>query len=55
MVDEAFADERVTAVLAHTLPELGASNRVLEKAGFSYDGPAREDGEPVWRYIKPRA
>ena len=32
MLAEAFADERVTAVIAHTLPERNASNRVLEKA-----------------------
>jgi ribosomal-protein-alanine N-acetyltransferase len=50
MVAEAFADERVTAVIAHTLAERNASNRVLEKAGFSFDGDSQEDGEPVWRW-----
>jgi RimJ/RimL family protein N-acetyltransferase len=55
MAHEAFADERVSAMLAHTLPEHNASNRVLEKAGFRYDGTAEEDGEAVWRYVKPRA
>jgi RimJ/RimL family protein N-acetyltransferase len=50
MLGEAFADEAVTAVIAHTLPERNASNRVLEKAGFSFDGEAEEDGEKVWRF-----
>ena len=50
MVAEAFADERVEAVIAHTLPERNASNRVLEKAGFRFDGDALESGTGVWRY-----
>jgi RimJ/RimL family protein N-acetyltransferase len=50
MVEEAFADARVTAVIAHTLAERNASNRVLEKAGFRFDGEAEEDGEAVWRF-----
>jgi ribosomal-protein-alanine N-acetyltransferase len=57
MVAEAFADEQVMSVIDHTLPERNASNRVLEKVGFSYDGDDREDGELVWRYalIRPLA
>ena len=54
MLAEAFADERVTAVIAHTLPERNASTRVLEKVGFAYDGEAREDGDPVWRFVLER-
>ncbi|HEU0023312.1 MAG TPA: GNAT family protein [Thermoleophilaceae bacterium] len=54
MLAEAFADERVASVIAHTLPEPGASNRVLEKAGFHYEGKAREGDEVVWRYSLPR-
>lgn len=50
MVAEAFSDDRVTTVIAHTLPERNASNRVLEKVGFTYDGAAAENGEVVWRY-----
>jgi RimJ/RimL family protein N-acetyltransferase len=50
MVAEAFADDAVTAVIAHTLAERNASNRVLEKAGFRFDGEAEEDGEKVWRW-----
>jgi [ribosomal protein S5]-alanine N-acetyltransferase len=38
MLAEAFADDRVTEVIAHTLAERNASNRVLEKAGFQYRG-----------------
>jgi RimJ/RimL family protein N-acetyltransferase len=54
MVAEAFADERVRLVIAHTLPEPNASNRVLEKAGFAFDGEAEEHGEVVWRYSLAR-
>jgi RimJ/RimL family protein N-acetyltransferase len=50
MVDEAFTDASVTAVTAHTLAERNASNRVLEKAGFRFDGEAEEDGDTVWRW-----
>jgi len=54
MVAEAFADDRVEAVIAHTLPERNASNRVLEKAGFRFDGDALESGRVVWRYLLAR-
>jgi [ribosomal protein S5]-alanine N-acetyltransferase len=54
MLAEAFADERVTAVIAHTLPERNASNRVLEKAGFRFEGEAQEDDEVVWRFSLTR-
>jgi ribosomal-protein-alanine N-acetyltransferase len=55
MVREAFTDNTVGAVIAHTLPERNASNRVLEKAGFSLDGEAEEDGETVWRWRLERS
>jgi [ribosomal protein S5]-alanine N-acetyltransferase len=54
MLDEAFADDSVTAVIAHTLPESNASSRVLEKAGFRFHGEAEENGRPVWRYSATR-
>ena len=54
LVAEAFADERVTAVIAHTLAERNASNRVLEKVGFRYDGDATQRGKVVWRYSLAR-
>ena len=50
MAEEAFADEGVTAVVAHTLAERNASNRVLEKAGFGFEAESEEDGQPVWRF-----
>lgn len=50
MLAEAFDDQRVTAVIAHTRARRGASTRVLEKAGFGYDGEAQEDVQPVWRW-----
>ncbi len=54
MIAEAFADGRVSAVIAHTLAERNASNRVLEKAGFHHDGEAQEDGEVIWRFSLAR-
>jgi RimJ/RimL family protein N-acetyltransferase len=54
MVAEAFADEQVRRVIAHTLPERNASNRVLLKLGFRQDGQGLEDGELVWRYVLDR-
>ena len=54
MLAEAFADEEVSLVIAHTLAERNASSRVLEKAGFVYDGEAREGSEVIWRYSRPR-
>jgi ribosomal-protein-alanine N-acetyltransferase len=50
MVAEAFADDGVEAVIAHTLAERNASNRVLEKVGFRFDGEARERDTTEWRY-----
>ena len=51
MVAEAFADDRVEQVIAHTLAERNASNRVLEKVGFRFDGEAREGDTAVWRFL----
>jgi RimJ/RimL family protein N-acetyltransferase len=51
MVAEAFADPDVTSVVAHTLPERNASNRVLKKAGFRFDATVEEDGETIWRFV----
>lgn len=50
MLAEAFADQRVTTVIAHTLPEPTASTRVLEKAGFAYDREMRTENEGTWRF-----
>ena len=46
MLDEAYADPTVEAVIAHTLPEHNPSTRVLERAGFAFD---REHGGE-WRW-----
>jgi RimJ/RimL family protein N-acetyltransferase len=54
MLAEAFADERVTGAIAHTLAERNASNRVLEKTGFAYDGEDEQDGEVIWRFATLR-
>jgi ribosomal-protein-alanine N-acetyltransferase len=54
MVAEAFADPAVRRVVAHTLPEPNASNHILEKLGFRFDGDALERGTPVWRWALER-
>ena len=53
MVAEAFADPAVRRVIAHTLPEPNASNHILEKLGFRFDGDVLERGTPVWRWALP--
>ena len=55
MLAEAFADPAVARVLAHTLPERNASNRVLEKCGFHFEGETLVRGMQVWRYACARA
>jgi RimJ/RimL family protein N-acetyltransferase len=55
MVADAFADPAVRRVIAHTLPEPNASNHILGKLGFRFDGDALERGKPVWRWALPRA
>lgn len=55
MLAEAFADERIDTVVAHTLAERNASNRVLEKAGLGFDGETAEGDETVWRFALDRA
>jgi RimJ/RimL family protein N-acetyltransferase len=54
MLDEAFEDPEVMAVIAHTLAEPGPSPRVLEKAGFRNDGLLSEDDGVVWRFRRER-
>jgi RimJ/RimL family protein N-acetyltransferase len=50
MLEEAFTDPDVAAVIAHTLPERNASTRVLEKAGFEFDGEVFQEGRETWRF-----
>jgi len=56
MVDYAFRSADVSRVIAHTLPEGAASQRVLQKAGFRRTGAVvdPEDGL-VWRFEVSRA
>ena len=54
MAEHAFADDSVTALIAHTLPEHNASTRVLEKSGFGHEGELSEDGQRVWRWRRDR-
>ena len=43
----AFADPRVTMVIAHTLPELIPSIGVLQSAGFAFAGNGDDPDEPT--------
>lgn len=55
---DAWAVPDVHAVLAHTLAQAGASGRVLEKAGFAYEGEVcDEQVGTAWRFRleRPRA
>jgi ribosomal-protein-alanine N-acetyltransferase len=56
LVEFALADDAVTIVRAHTLPEANASTRVLTKNGFRHLGEVidPEDGR-VWRWELPRS
>lgn len=52
----AFADARVTRVLAHTLVELEPSIGVLRSAGFAFVGPGADPQEPrAIQYVLHRA
>ena len=53
MTEFAFADKRVVIVIAHTLPKMNASARILEKVGYVFAGEIEhpEDGL-VWRWEK---
>jgi [ribosomal protein S5]-alanine N-acetyltransferase len=55
LVDYAFTSPEVRVVIAHTLPDSTASQRVLEKCGFTHVGEKidPEDGL-VWRFEKRR-
>jgi RimJ/RimL family protein N-acetyltransferase len=55
LLEYSFAFEDVRVVLAHTLPDAVASQRVLKKCGFTHVGEEidPEDGL-VWRFEKHR-
>jgi RimJ/RimL family protein N-acetyltransferase len=50
----AFSHANVTRVIAHTLPELQPSIRVLEKCGFAFVGDGAETGTIQFELIRPR-
>jgi ribosomal-protein-alanine N-acetyltransferase len=51
LIAMAVSEPGISRVVAHTLPERNASNRILEKLGMSFAGEATdpEDGQ-VWRW-----
>lgn len=55
LIDFATRDPRVRTICAHTLAEINASTRVLEKCGLKKVGDAidPENGLKVWRWEKP--
>jgi RimJ/RimL family protein N-acetyltransferase len=55
LIDFATNDSRVRSIRAHTLAEMNASTRVLQKCGFKKTGDAidPENNLPVWRWEKP--
>jgi RimJ/RimL family protein N-acetyltransferase len=56
LVRFAFSDARVRMVQAHTLPEAGASTRVLTKCGFRFTGEVMDpDDGLVWRWERRQA
>jgi len=56
MVEHAFSHPQIKQVDAHTLPELNASTRVLEKVGMKHAGTVHdpEDGE-IWHWTLSRS
>lgn len=57
LAGQALAAPEVAGVLAHTLPEKGASARILTKCGFTYAGDFEDPEEGrLWRWelVKPR-
>ena len=55
MLRDAYAAPEVRSVIAHTLPEINPSVRVLGKSGFVYDGVVDTDGVgTTWRFRHDR-
>ena len=55
LLDFAFAEPRVTRVIAETLPELTASKGVLAKTGFWFIGDGSEPGVIRYELTRPAA
>ena len=55
LVEQAFRDPGVKGVCAHTLAEMNASCRVLEKSGFKMVNEIEDEEEgKIWRWECPR-
>lgn len=54
MVAWAFTHAHVTRLIAHTLPDLRPSIRVLEKCGFRFAGESGEEGTIRYELLRPR-
>jgi RimJ/RimL family protein N-acetyltransferase len=50
-----FGHREITRVIAHTLPALVPSIRVLEKCGFTFVGPGQEEGTVRYALERPGA
>jgi len=49
LLDLIRTDSSMSSVIAHTFPALKGSLRVMEKCGFSFDGPGEEAGTVRYR------
>jgi RimJ/RimL family protein N-acetyltransferase len=54
MVVEAFGDDDVAMVIAHTLAHRNPSNLLLERLGFTFDHEVADGEEVTWRFVLPR-
>lgn len=50
LIEFAETDSRVRIIRAHTLTEMNASTRILQKCGFVRAGEAMDEGKIVWRW-----
>ena len=53
MIAWALAHAHVTRLIAHTLPDLRPSIRVLEKCGFRFAGAGSEEGTIRYELLRP--
>jgi RimJ/RimL family protein N-acetyltransferase len=49
LIDYLRCDETIESLIAHTLPSLGASIRIMEKCGMVFDGEGEEAGTIRYR------
>ena len=55
LVKQAFADPRVSRVIARTTVNNPASCRVLERSGFLRVGPGKEPGSLGYELTRPKS